>query len=119
VSGSTAGLEESSITLVGGTQHTVSQGKFDSGVVELPGGGPHGILDGNGLNLHNLDLPVGGSVSASHVSQKLVDGASSGDITELLGDVVLGSTALVSQSNLEVLDLLRGGIEDLEEGQRL
>jgi hypothetical protein len=116
VSRSTTGLEESGVTLVGGTQHTVGQGEFDPGVVELPGGSPDSVLDGNRLNLHNLNLPVGGSVSTSHVGQELVDGASSGNITELLGDVVLGSTALVSQSNLEVLDLLRAGIEDLDRG---
>lgn len=110
----TTGLEEGSVTLVGRALDAVGQWEFDSGVVELPGGGSDGVFHGDGFNLHNLDLSVSGSVSAGHVRQELVYGTSPGKCTELLGNVVLSSAALVAQSNLEVLDGFRASIKDLE-----
>ena len=56
-------------------------------------------------DLDDLDGSEAGAMAGSHVLVELVDGSDSGDVTELLVDVVGSSARVVSAEDSEVLDL--------------
>jgi len=99
----TSGFEDRTVTLGWSTNNTVSKRELEFRVVELLSVSSDGLGSSNALDLHNLNFSVVCSVSSGHIWQQLINSTSSGQITELLSDVVLTSPALVSQVNLEVL----------------
>jgi hypothetical protein len=106
VGGRTTGKELAGDLGVRGTEDTVGKRELDGAVVELLGGGADAILGGKLLNIEDLDGGETSTVTAGHILVQSSHGGSTGGLTELLVHVVGGATAVVSEPDSVVLDLV-------------
>lgn len=95
-------LEDGAVLALRTDGLTDGLGEADLGVVESSGTNALAILGGDLSELHNLDVAEAGAVAASHIGVKVLGGVSSGDVTELLVDVVGVGTGVVLHPNAVV-----------------
>jgi len=106
VSGRSSGFEGSAVPSGRSSKYTVRKRKFDIGINELLGSWADDVFGRNSLNFHDLNTVASATMTSSHVHVHLVDSSTSGNITELLCNIVLIRGGHVTESNLEVLHLL-------------
>jgi len=101
-----SGFEGSTVPSGRSSKYAVRKGKFDIGIKELLGCWTDDSFGRNSFNFHNLNTVTSATVTSSHVHVHLVDSSTTGNITELLCNIVLIRGGHVTESNLEVLHLL-------------
>jgi len=102
-----------------GTFDSVGKRELQTWVQELEDVGASNLLGLDGFNIDDLDAPVSGTMSRGHISIELFDGSNSGQVSELLVDIVSSGTAVVTAQNTKVLDNMRSQFVDFDNRQDL
>ena len=85
--------------------NAVRERELEIGSVELLDVGADALGVGQLLNLDDVDALVASAMARGHIHVELVDGSSTGDVTELLVEVVLTRPALIPHHDAKVADL--------------